>query len=69
MASGTLEMFSLFVDESQFSLYRADGRQRVWHHVGEQVAMTTMWMEWPMVEVGLWYGQAYVMDSEHRYIF
>ncbi len=24
----------LFMDESQFSLYRADGRQRVWHHVG-----------------------------------
>ncbi|KAL0185834.1 hypothetical protein M9458_017504 [Cirrhinus mrigala] len=28
----------LFTDESQFSLYRADGRQRVWHHVGEWFA-------------------------------
>ncbi len=25
----------LFTDESRFSLYRADGRQRVWHRVGE----------------------------------
>ncbi len=22
-------------------------------------------IEWPMVAVGLWYGQAYVMDNEH----
>ncbi len=28
----------LFMDESQFSLYRADGRQRVWHCVGERFA-------------------------------
>ncbi len=28
----------LFTDESQFSLYRADGRQRVWHRVGERYA-------------------------------
>ncbi len=28
----------LFTDESQFSLYRADGRQRVWHWVGERFA-------------------------------
>ncbi len=28
----------LFTDESQFSLYRADGRQRVWHCVGERFA-------------------------------
>ncbi len=26
------------MDESRFSLYRADGRQRVWHHVGERFA-------------------------------
>ncbi len=30
--------------------------------------MSTLWIEWPMVAVGLWYGQAYVMDSEHRCI-
>ncbi len=28
----------VFTDESLFSLYRADGRQRVWHHVGERFA-------------------------------
>ncbi len=27
-----------------------------------------LWIEWPMVAVGLWYGQAYVMDNEHRCI-
>ncbi len=26
------------MDESRFSLYRADGRQRVWRRVGEQFA-------------------------------
>ena len=26
----------LFTDESRFSLFRADGRQRVWRHVGER---------------------------------
>ncbi len=30
--------------------------------------MSTLWIEWPMVAVGLWYGHAYVMDSEHRCI-
>ncbi len=30
--------------------------------------MSTLWIEWPMVAVGLWYGQAYVMDNEHRWI-
>ncbi len=28
----------LFTDESRFSLYRSDGWQRVWHHVGERFA-------------------------------
>ncbi|KAL0179068.1 hypothetical protein M9458_024510, partial [Cirrhinus mrigala] len=54
----------LFTDESRFSLYRADGRQRVWRRVGERFAK--LWIEWPMVAVGLWYGQAYVMDNDHR---
>ncbi|KAL0168135.1 hypothetical protein M9458_036357, partial [Cirrhinus mrigala] len=27
--------------------------------------MSTLWIEWPMVPVGLRYGQAYVMDNEH----
>ncbi len=30
--------------------------------------MSTLWIEWPMAAVGLWYGQAYVMDNEHRCI-
>ncbi len=28
----------LFTDESRFLLYGADGRQRVWHRVGERFA-------------------------------
>ncbi len=56
------------MDESWFSLYRADSRQRVWRRVGERFADVTLWIEWPMVAVGLWYGQAYVMDNEHRCI-
>ncbi len=32
------------------------------------VWVSTLWIEWPMVAVGLWYGQAYVMDNEHRCI-
>ncbi len=30
--------------------------------------MSMLWIKWPMVVVGLWYGQAYVMDNEHRCI-
>ncbi len=30
--------------------------------------MSKLLIEWPMVLVGLWYGQAYVMDNEHRCI-
>ncbi len=30
--------------------------------------MSTLWIEWPMVALGLFYGQAYVMDNEHRWI-
>ncbi len=30
--------------------------------------MSTLWIEWPMVAVGLWYGQECVMDNEHRWI-
>ncbi len=26
--------------------------------------MSTLWIEWPMVAVGLWNGPAYVMDNE-----
>ncbi len=30
--------------------------------------MSTLWIEWPMVAVELWYGQAYFMDNEQRCI-
>ncbi len=54
----------LFTDEFRFSLYRADGRKHVWV---SGLLMSTLWIEWPTV--GLWYGQVYVMDNEHRCIF
>ncbi len=56
----------LFTDESWFSLYRADGRERVYGVVWVSVLlMSTLWIEWPMVAVRLWYGQAYVMDNNN----
>ncbi len=67
MASGTLEWSSLH-EWILFSLYRADGRQRVWRHGVSGLLMSTLWIEWPRVVVGLWYGQAYVIDNEHRCI-
>ncbi len=30
--------------------------------------MSALWIKWLMVAVELWYGQAYVMDNEHRCI-
>ncbi len=58
----------LFTDESRFTLYRADGRQCVWHRVGERFADVNVVDREAVVAVGLWYGQAYVMDNEHRCI-
>ncbi len=31
--------------------------------------MSTLWIEWPMVAVGLWYGQVYVMDKRTQVHF
>ncbi len=50
----------LFTDESQFSLYKADGRQRVWHPVGERFADVNV-VDWVahggvMVWASLCYG-------------
>lgn len=28
--------------------------------------MSKLWIEWPMVAAGLWSGQVYVTDNEHR---
>ncbi len=64
----------LFTDESRFSLYRADGRQRVWRRVGERFADVNAVDRVAhggggvMVWAGLWHGQAYVKDNEHRFI-
>ncbi len=30
--------------------------------------MSRLWIEWPIVAVGLWYGQAHFMDNEHSSI-
>jgi len=50
------------MDESWFSLYgqMAESVCIVWVSV---LLMSTLWVEWPMVVVGLWCGQAYVMDN------
>ncbi len=58
----------LFTDESRFSLYRADGRQHVWRCVGERFADVNVVDRVAHGGVGLWYGQVYVMDNEHRCI-
>ncbi len=47
-------------------LYRADGRQRVWHCVGKRFADVNVVDRVAHGGGGLWYGQAYVMDNEHR---
>ncbi|KAL0153149.1 hypothetical protein M9458_051545 [Cirrhinus mrigala] len=53
----------LFTDESRFSLYRGDGRQRVWRHVGEWFADVNVVDRvahgggWVMVWAGVCYGQ------------
>jgi len=41
----------------------ADGIMRV-----SGLLMSKLWIACPMVAVGLWYGQVYVMDNEHRCI-
>ncbi len=54
---------ALFTDESWFSLYRADGRQRVWRHVGERfvdvnvVEQVAQGGGGVMVWAGICYGQ------------
>ncbi|KAL0193364.1 hypothetical protein M9458_011660, partial [Cirrhinus mrigala] len=30
-----------------------------------RLLMSPLWIKWPMVVVGLWNGQAYVMDNKH----
>uniref|UniRef100_A0A8C6PLV7 Tc1-like transposase DDE domain-containing protein n=1 Tax=Nothobranchius furzeri TaxID=105023 RepID=A0A8C6PLV7_NOTFU len=53
----------LFMDESRFTLFRADGRQRVWRRVGERFADVNVVDRVPhggggvMVWAGICYGQ------------
>ncbi len=52
----------LFTDKSRFSLYRADGRQHVWCHVGERFADVKVVVRVArgggvMVWVGVYHGQ------------
>ncbi len=52
----------LFMDESRFSLYRADGRQRVWNCVGERFADVNVVDQVAHGGSGLWadiYGREY----------
>ncbi len=44
-----------FTDESRFSLYRADGRQRVWRSVG--LLKSTLWIEGPLWRWGYCMGR------------
>ncbi len=51
----------LFTDESWFSLYRADGRQRVWRRVGERFADVNVvdWVAYGSGGVMVWAGVCY----------
>ncbi len=59
----------LFTDESRFSLYRADGRQRVWRRVGEKFADVNIVDRVAhgggevMVWAGICYGQVHFIDG------
>ncbi len=70
MASGTLERCSL---HGWIPVFTVQGR---WQTAcmalcGWAVCWCQCcghWHQWPMVAMGLWYGQAYVMDNGHRCI-
>ncbi len=64
MASGTLERF---ISSRMNPGFHCTGQMAdsvygvVWV---SGLLMSTLWIEWLMVAVGLWYGQAYVMDID-----
>ncbi len=65
MVSGTLERCSLHGCNPGFYCtgQMADSVYSVVWVSG--LLMSTLWIEWPIMAVGLWYGQAYVMENEH----
>ncbi len=54
----------LFMDESRFSLYRADGRQRVWNCVGERFADVNVVDQVARGGSGLWAGICYGQQTQ-----
>ncbi len=53
------------MDESWFSLYRADADNVYGIVWVSGLLMSTLWIKWPMVAVELWYGYTYVMYNRH----
>ncbi len=60
----------LFTDESRFSLYRADGRQHVWRHVGERFADVNVvdWVAHGGGGVMVWAGVCYEQRTQVHFI-
>ncbi len=60
----------LFTDESRFSLYMADSRQRVWRHVGERFADINVvdWVAHGGSGVMVWAGVCYGQRTQVHYI-
>ncbi len=54
----------LFTDESRFSLYRADGRQRVWRPVGERFADVECRWSSGACGVMVWAGLCYIQRTQ-----
>ncbi len=56
------------MDESRFSLYRADGRQRVWRRVGDDAPNTVKLhiLEWPFIVASLRHTCAIIMLSNQH---
>ena len=60
----------LFMDESRFQLYWADGRQRVWHHVGKRFADINVVNRVPHGGGGVmvWTGLSYEQQTQLHFI-
>ncbi len=60
----------LFTDESRFSLYRADGRQRVWRRVGERFPDVNIvdWVAHAAGGVMVWAGVCYGQRTQVHFI-